>query len=59
MKELIQILMDRDGMTCPEALQAIREFRVELYARMDEGEDPTDIIQEELGLEPDYLDLFI
>lgn len=59
MKELIEILMKRDGMSCPEAMQTIREFRVTLMERLEEGDDPHDIIQEELGLEPDFLDLFI
>lgn len=59
MKELIEILMKRDGLSCPEALQEIRDFRKTLYERMDEGDDPFDIIQEELGLEPDYLELFM
>lgn len=59
MKELIDILMKRDGLSLPEALQEIKDFRVTLRERMEEGEYPQDIIEEELGLEPDFLMLFI
>lgn len=48
--ELLQIFMDRDGMTRKEA----KEYIAELRQRVWEGEDPEEVLYEE-GLEPDYV----
>ena len=48
--ELLQIFMDRDGMTRKEA----KEYIAELCQRVWEGEDPEEVLYEE-GLEPDYV----
>lgn len=48
--ELIQIFMNRDGMTKAEARGLIKEMR----SRVLEGEDPEEVLYEE-GLEPDYI----
>ena len=50
MTELVRIFMERDGMTRKEA----EELRKEMQERMEEGEDPEEILHEE-GLEPDYI----
>lgn len=52
MKKVIEILMERDGMTAEEAKELILETRDEML------EDPTnadDIMMDNLGLEPDYI----
>jgi len=48
--ELVKVLMRRDGLTRQEA----EELRQEMQERMEEGEDPEEILYEE-GLEPDYI----
>jgi predicted RNase H-like HicB family nuclease len=52
---LINVLMERDGLSKEEAEQQIEEAREILFERLDEGEMPFDICEEFFGLEPDYL----
>lgn len=55
MESLKQVLMRRDQMTAQEVDEAIAEAR----ERVEEGEDPEEVLAEEFGLEPDYVfDLF-
>lgn len=52
MSELMQTLMNRDGLSRTEAAEAI------VYARHlvhHEGCDPEEVLQDEFGLEPDYI----
>ncbi len=56
MKTLKQVLMERDGMSESEALDAIQDARNQLRECLDEGGDPSNICEELFGLEPDYLD---
>lgn len=51
MNEIIQILMKRDGLTLAEAAQSVKEAR-ELVA---DGANPEEVLEEEFGLEPDYI----
>lgn len=51
MKTITQILMQRDGMSREDARELIEELR----ERVLEGEDPEDLLHDELGLEPDYI----
>ena len=51
METITQILMRRDGMSWEEA----RELLEELRWRVIEGEDPAELLHDELGLEPDYI----
>lgn len=51
MSELQAILMRRDAMSAEEALDTIADLR----RRICNGEDPEELLQAELGLEPDYL----
>lgn len=51
METIVQILMSRDGMSREEAYELVQELR----QRVREGEDPEDLLYEELGLEPDYI----
>jgi hypothetical protein len=48
---VIEILKRRDGMTTDEA----EELLEECSDRILRGEDPDEVLREELGLEPDYL----
>ena len=50
--ELVQVLMDRDEMTEDEANEAVA---VALARVTEDGEDPQDVLEEEFGLEPDYV----
>lgn len=51
-ESLLQVLMWRDSMTRREALEAITEARKRV---LEDGEDPQDVLEEEFGLEPDYV----
>lgn len=48
---LIDILINRDGLSRSDAVELINELR----ARVAEGEDPEELLHDELGLEPDYI----
>lgn len=54
MGELIQILMERDGLSRYEAEEQINEFRNDLFAG-ELGYDAEEAFMEEFSLEPDYL----
>ena len=49
--ELVQVLMDRDGMDRDEAEQLVADARREV----EDGEDPEEILHDWFGLEPDYV----
>lgn len=51
METIQQILMRRDGMSREDANELIHELR----QRVLEGEDPEELLHDELGLEPDYI----
>lgn len=51
MSELMRVLMDQDGMNYREAEEAVKEAK----QRVNNGEDPEEILLEEFGLEPDYV----
>lgn len=50
MSELIQIFMERDGMSRSEAKELLEDMRSEVA----DGADPEDVLYEN-GLEPDYI----
>jgi hypothetical protein len=52
MTELMQILIQRDKLTRDEAAEAIAYARHLVY---NEGADPEEVLQDEFGLEPDYV----
>lgn len=54
---VVQILMDRDGMTESEAIVAVENCQSELMDAVygTSCKDPEDVIADELGLEPDYI----
>lgn len=60
-ERIVRILMDRDGVTREEAFEMYEDCRSELFDAMcgTSCVDPDDVLMEQLGLEPDYLDDFI
>ena len=51
MSELMKVLIERDGETKESALELIRDARNRVYR----GEDPSEILHDDFGLEPDYI----
>lgn len=51
MQTILQVLMERDDLTEVEAQERINDCK-EMIA---EGEDPEEVLMDELGLEPDYI----
>lgn len=49
---LLQVLMRRDDLSRAEALEAIGAARKRIF---EDGDDPQDVLEEEFGLEPDYI----
>lgn len=58
-KSILEILVDRDGMTEEDAEELIELAREDLHERIDQGEQPDDICEEWFGLEPDYIEELI
>ena len=61
LEELAQMIANRDGISFIDAMTAVRDAAADMEhafynGRLDEAED---ILRCDLGLEPDYLDLFI
>jgi len=56
-REIINILMERDGLTREEARAELKETMAEVRACIARGEflEAEDVFAEMLGLEPDYL----
>ena len=62
MKEIVNILMRRDGISENEAWDIVYETQNEISAAMaDEAsyDEIADIIASNLSLEPDYMDVFL
>ena len=59
--ELAQMIAKRDGISLNEALTAVRDCAAEMELAFYDGslDEAEDILRSSLGLEPDYLDLFI
>ena len=56
MTDLKKVLMERDEITGEEADEQISNAYDELMERIGNGEDGSDFMMEEFGLEPDYLE---
>ena len=50
MSNLLNVLMERDGLDKEEALEQIREAKEMVF----NGQDPEEVLAEMFGLEPDY-----
>jgi hypothetical protein len=61
LEELATMLAKRDGISYEEELAMIRDVAAEMEQAFYDGslDEAEDILRCELGLEPDYLDLFI
>lgn len=61
LEELAMMLAKRDGATYEEELSLIRDTALDMESAFFNGDlDLAEtILREDLGLEPDYLDLFI
>jgi len=57
-KGIVETLMKRDGISREEAQEQINICRQHCMDAIDEGDisAPEEIIEDDLGLEPDYLD---
>lgn len=60
-EELAIMLAERDGLTFEEELRIIRDAAADMEHAFYNGslDEAEDILAQDLGLEPDYLDLFI
>ena len=56
-KEIIKILMDRDGMTHEEAVEELNTCIEEMRVLIAQGKflEAEDVFSDMLGLEPDYI----
>lgn len=61
LEELAAMISERDKISYVEAIGAVRDCAAEMERAFYDGSlnEAEDILREELGLEPDYLDLFI
>ena len=61
LKELAQMIAKRDMISYEEAMEAINDCRIEMESAFYRGNlfEVENILKDYLGLEPDYLDLFI
>ena len=59
--ELAQMIAKRDGISLNEALTSVRDCAAEMELAFYDGslDEAEDILRSSLGLEPDFLDLFI
>lgn len=60
-EELAVMLAKRDGLTFEEEMRVIKEAATDMEHAFYNGslDEAEDILRDYLGLEPDYLDLFI
>lgn len=61
-EELIDLLIDRDGISYAEAANLVDAVQDEVYYLIDGAgtySDIEDLLASELGLEPDYMELFL
>ena len=58
MEPILDVLMERDGLTKEEAEELIREAKEDFHERLESGDldGLEDICQEWFGLEPDYIE---
>ncbi len=61
LEELAMMLAERDGLTFEEEMRVIRDAAADMEHAFYDGslDEAEDILAHDLGLEPDYLDLFI
>lgn len=53
---IVNILIERDGLTRAEAVEQVRECRAAILEAVETGDDdPEEVLLDMLGLEPDYI----
>jgi hypothetical protein len=58
MNKIVEILMERDGMSQEEAEALVKETRDELMM-LDDPTEADEIVEDYLGLEPDYIEYLL
>jgi hypothetical protein len=56
MSEIVDVLVKRDGISKKEAEEQIAEIRERIYSGEIDAFDIDDVMMDELGLEPDYIE---
>ena len=56
MNRIVKVLMDRDGLSEEEARELFKSTSVMIAEALEDGMDPDEVLMDELGLEPDYMD---
>lgn len=63
MNRIVKILMNRDNMTEAEARELVGSIKEDIQQGIEEGfysyEDVACIIEDELGIEPDYIEALL
>jgi len=61
LEELAQMIAKRDNISYDEAMSAVRDCAAEMELAFMDGslDEVEEILKDTLGIEPDYLDLFI
>lgn len=61
LEELAEMIANRDGITYHEAITTVRDCAADMEHAFYNGslDEAEDILRDYLGLEPDYMDLFI
>lgn len=58
MNKIVEILMERDGMSQEDAEALVKETRDELIM-LDDPTEADEIVEDYLGLEPDYIEYLL
>lgn len=61
MKQIVEILMNRDGLSYEEAKETYLECQAAIMEAVESGDftEVDEILRSEVGLEPDYIFCFI
>jgi hypothetical protein len=57
--DIKEVLMRRDGLSDTEADWLLDELYEDLMEAIERGEDPSEILMDQVGLEPDFLEGFL
>lgn len=59
METIIELLMERDGMSRRSATNLVNETYDKIEDAIDSGDDPLDVLDFMLGLDEEYLSCFM
>jgi len=57
--DIKETLMRRDGLSEAEADELLDKLYEDLMQAIENGEDPDEVLMDQVGLEPDYLEGFL